>query len=344
MTGRLTVLPVLIALIGQCVCAGEQCVVPHFETLQGHLRYEFPPEIEKNGLVFALKKIPINREDVRNRILAEINYLLLDRRSRVLLWLSRSDELSGVIGPILRKYKVPKEFIFLAAIESSYDSRALSSAGAFGYWQFIKATACNGPSGCNVYDWKMAVTKWKDERADLVTSTHSAARYLAWMNRVMKVKLKDGNERQGLGNWLLAAACYNAGPRRVTDRLNSFGVSSYWDVPLPEETEKYVPRWIAVGVISKYRQFYGVDPPRRPAVSFETVQGIKLKKDLTFAAMARLLNTNPRAVWTLNTQVPPEKAVFPARSGRSPIKHSINIPPGSRTKFISQLKANGYIQ
>ncbi|MEJ2716427.1 MAG: lytic transglycosylase domain-containing protein [Deltaproteobacteria bacterium] len=343
----------LLALTGVCalvlLCADGSsakmvCAAPHFGPFSNGFRYEFPPELRAKGLVFAGEKIPIQRADVRDRILKEINYLLMDRRSRVLLWLARSDALKSVILPVLRKYQLPHEFLYLAAIESSYDSRALSSAGAFGYWQFMKATATRGPSDCEQYDWQMSITKWKDERADLVGSSHSAARYLAWMNRVLTVRLPGKKEREGFGNWLLAAAAYNAGPGRVMERLGSYGADSYWDVPLPPETEAYVPRWIAIGIISRHRAFFGVDISRRRRVMFDTVRRIRLRKDLTFAEMARLLNTTPRAIWALNTQIPPEKAVFPARSKRRVLRHDINIPLGTRKKFLAQLKAHGYVK
>ena len=337
---------VLLVLVGglQDARAVNVCTAPHFETIPDGTRYGFPPTIEKKGLVYARKRIPISRRDVRSRILKELNYLLMDRRSRVVLWLSRVDHLRSVTLPILHKYHLPSEFIYLAAIESSYNSRALSSAGAFGYWQFIKSTACRGPANCEKYDWRMEMTRWKDERADLVHSTHSAARYLAWINRVMKVKLKGQPEREGLRNWLLAAASYNAGPARVMERLNSFGARSYWDVPLPIETERYVPRWIALGIISRNREFYGVKIPKRKSVTYDTVRQIRLRKDLTIDAIARLLGTTPREIWALNTKIRPEKGVFPAHSGKGKLTHRINIPRGTRKKFLAQLKAHGYLK
>lgn len=318
------------------------CVAPHLQTLQNGLRYGLPTHIQQNGLKYASMDVPISRKDVRERILKEINYLLLDRRSRVLLWLARADSLKSLVAPILKKYEVPPEFIYLAAIESSYDGRALSSAGAYGYWQFIKSTAKCGPTGCEQYDWKMNMTNWKDDRANLVSSTHSAARYLAWMNRVKKVSLDGKPEREGFNDWLLSAAAYNAGPARVTQRLNGFSAHSYWDVPLPAETERYVPRWIALGIISKNREFYGVQVQPRTTVAFDTVEKVKLSKDLTIAAMAKLLGTTPRAVWSLNAQIPPDKGVFPARSGRTAIHHTIHVPKGTSKKFLAQLAAHGY--
>ena len=315
---------------------------PHFEAMKDGFRYGFPPQVVQNGLVFAGSVVPIQRRDVRNRLLKEINYLLQDRRSRVVAWLNGADSLTGVMAPILRRYDVPGEFIYLAAIESSYNSRALSGAGAYGYWQFIRNTAGNPPRGCDKYNWKMIMCDWKDERADLVRSTHAAARYLAWLNRVKKVTLNGKPDQEGFNDWLLAAASYNAGPSRVVERLNGFGATSYWDVPLPIETERYVPRWIAISLIGKYRNFYGVQIPRRRGVAFETLDKVRLKKDLSFAAMARLLDTTPRVVWSLNSQIPPEKGVFPARSGARAIEHRINVPRGTREKFRAQLVAHGY--
>jgi membrane-bound lytic murein transglycosylase D len=324
------------------VSCSSSCPGAHFATLSDGFRYGLPPQIDKGNLVIAKTTVPIHRKDVRDRIIKEINYLLQDRRSRVLVWLARADSYRPIIEKILKKYDLPVEYLYLAAIESSYNSRALSSAGAYGYWQFIKSTAVCGPSGCPQYDWKMNISDWKDERADLVNSTHSAARYLAWLNRVKKVNLNGRPERDGFNDWLLTTAAYNAGPTRIVERLNSFGASSYWDVPLPVETEKYVPRWIALWLISKNRDFYDVKIPARGTVTFDTIEKVRLQKDLSFAAIATLLDTTPRAIWSLNTEISPEKGVFPAKSGRRALDHRINIPRGTRAKLLAQLAAHGY--
>jgi membrane-bound lytic murein transglycosylase D len=329
-------------LAAQVSAASAIGVGPDTGVLGEGVSYGFPPKIESHGLTFASRQIPISRRDVRTRILQEINYLLLDRRSRLLVWLSRADALKPVIVPILTRYRVPPVFLYLAAIESNYDPRALSSAGAFGYWQFIKSTALRGPSDAAEYDWKMRITGWKDERADLTQSTHSAARYLAWMHRVKKIELSNQEPRSGLQDWLLTAAAYNAGPARVIQRLNLFGASSYWDVPLPSETERYVPRLIAVWIISNHRKFYDIHVPSCHSVAFDTLSNVRLVKDLSFAVMAKLLGTTPRQVFMLNSQIPAQKAVFPAQSGRSVIQHTIHVPRGKAREFRARLAAHGY--
>ncbi len=50
-----------------------------------------------------------------------------------------------------------------------------------------------------------------------------------------------------------------------------------------------MPRWIALSLISKYRNFYGVQVARQNPLSFDTVDKVRLKKDLSFAEMARLI-------------------------------------------------------
>lgn len=349
LSGRVIVMAVTATIVGlgalpEVCWASPAHIAPHFSSLGTGFRYGFPHQIEEGGLRFADQTIPISRRDVRERILEEINYLLLDRRSRVLLWLSRADYFKPVVSPVLRKYKVPPELLLLAAIESSFDPRALSSAGAYGYWQFIKATALCGPSGCDEYDWKMKITPWKDERADLVRSSHSAARYLAWLYRVRKVNIDHEKPRDGFRDWLLTTASYNAGPARVIQRMNLFGASSYWDVALPIETEKYVPRLIALWIISTNRKFYDVQVHSQRTISFDTLTGVRLAKDLPFATIAKLLGTTPRSVWELNAQISPYKAVFPARSGKAAISHTIRVPKGEGEKFRTQLKARGYVR
>ena len=65
----------VLLILGPLVDVGltsSTCPPPHFDTISDGFRYGFPPQIEKAGLVFASKPIPIHRRDVRNRILKEL--------------------------------------------------------------------------------------------------------------------------------------------------------------------------------------------------------------------------------------------------------------------------------
>ncbi len=335
---------IALLLFPSGVWAEQNCLPPHFGSLRDGFRYGFPPEVRKTGLYFASERIPIHRPSVRERILKQLNYLLLDRRSKVRLWLYRAHRYSPVILSVFKRYNLPSEYIYLAAIESSYNSRALSSAGAYGYWQFMKGTAKKGPAGAKEYDWSMRMESWRDERADLIMSTHSAARYLAYMNRVRTVRIEGEREREGFRDWMLTTASYNAGPARVIQRMSQYGAKSYWDTPLPQETEKYVPRWIALGLISKYRDYYGLNLGLPKKMSYDRIHKLKLRKDLTLVKMAEMLGTTPREIWSLNTQTFWDKAKFESGSRRRPLEHTIQVPRGAKNKLLKALKKEGYIK
>ena len=74
----------------------------------------------------------------------------------------------------------------------------------------------------------------RDERSELLPSTRAAARYLADLHR-------------SYGDWLLALAAYNAGPKRLEDALARADSPDFWRLQrwLPEETQRYVPAVLA---------------------------------------------------------------------------------------------------
>ncbi|MFH0822309.1 MAG: hypothetical protein V2B18_06120, partial [Pseudomonadota bacterium] len=57
---------------------------------------------------------------------------------------------------------------------------------------------------------------------------------------------------------------------------------------------------------------------------------------------ARLINSTPRDIWLLNSRIFPETLVFPAKHRRKEISHTINVPKGTKAKFVAQLRSQGY--
>ncbi|HEX4645811.1 MAG TPA: lytic transglycosylase domain-containing protein [Verrucomicrobiae bacterium] len=116
---------------------------------------------------------------------------------------------------------VPPELVWLAEVESSFDSRARSPAGAAGMFQLMPETA--RAQNLSLWPW--------DERYQPQKSARAAARYLRYLH-------------DHFGGWPLALAAYNAGESRV-DRLlkrhnaHSFDAIARW---LPAETQMYVPK------------------------------------------------------------------------------------------------------
>ena len=152
----------------------------------------------------------------------------------------------------LREAGLPEDLIWLAAIESGFDPRAVSPTGASGLWQFMPETA-------QLYDLEQSV--WTDERRNIAQSTKAAITHL-----------RDLYER--FGRWDLALAAYNAGYSRVVSAMSKVekqrGPTGIGDKPLefsdlcaaralPEETANYVPQIMAFALAAANRSRFGLD-------------------------------------------------------------------------------------
>lgn len=168
-----------------------------------------------------------------------INYFQGSGRDDFKRWLERSTRYLPKITPMLEKQGLPRDLVYLAMIESGFSSRAVSSASAVGYWQFIAATA-------NRYG--LQTSWWLDERRDIVKSTLAAANYLNDLHKMFK-------------SWYLAAAAYNMGEGRVKRLIKKYKTRNYWVLSrkrdFPQETENYIPKLIAAMLIAKAPELYG---------------------------------------------------------------------------------------
>lgn len=140
-----------------------------------------------------------------------------------------------VIVPILKEHNIPEDFKYLCMAESALNPNAQSPARAAGLWQFITSAAKG---------YGLETGDNTDMRYHIEESTKAACRYLR-------------NSYNKLGSWTLAAASYNAGLAGVTRRMEKQGVSNYWDLYLPEETMRYVPRIISLKLVSSSPEAYG---------------------------------------------------------------------------------------
>jgi membrane-bound lytic murein transglycosylase D len=117
---------------------------------------------------------------------------------------------------------VPTELVWIAEVESSFDPRVRSPAGAAGLFQLMPATAKR-------YGLR---TGWPlDQRLTVQPSAQAAAHYLRDLHR----RFKD---------WRLALAAYNAGEGTVENLLASRKARTYDEIAgrLPIETQMYVPK------------------------------------------------------------------------------------------------------
>ena len=221
------------------------------------------------GINFAGEIVPLEKPDIKERLDRE---LLVNTywQSNGLLMLKRANKYFPIIEPILAEPGIPDDFKYLAVIESGLQN-VRSGAGASGFWQIMKTTGREN---------KLEVNDNVDERYHLEKATKVACKYLQ--------KAKDR-----LGSWTLAAAAYNAGNYGVSKRLKTQRVNSYYDALLPDETERYVFRIVAVKEIMTNADKYGFVFDDTDLYNLEPTTTVEVDTVITnIAAFAQEFGTN----------------------------------------------------
>jgi membrane-bound lytic murein transglycosylase D len=301
------------------------------------LRSGLPPGMKEKGIVFCGEKVPIERDDVLRRVRYQLEYLLTDLRQTTKLWLQRRDRYGQAVAGILKTEGIPVEFSLLPALESGYSASATSPSQARGWWQFVRATAVKSLAQDPNLDWTLRVNESKDERCDLILSTRAAARYLTWM----RSRLSDSS---GPVSWLTVAAAYNAGLNELQYRTAVYKTNSYWDAKLPLETENYVPRWIALWIIDAHRDYYGMESAFITALEFDTLQEIRLSRDLPLSVVAVASNAPLRFIRELNGGVQKGETAFRASLQKDGTAHTIHVPKGCKESVLKTLRERAFLE
>ena len=246
------------------------------------------------------------------RVLQEIYYMTNSARSFMSGSLNRKTAYDSLIFAQLDAAKMPRDLIYLALVESGFKLKAYSRAKASGMWQFIPETGKR---------YGLEVDYWVDMRRNPELATMAALKYL---NRL----------HDEFGDWLLAMAAYNCGEGRVRRLLREMQEDStrdtsvsvtYWDLELPKETMRYVPRILAAMVIGHYPEQYEMTVEQTYRPDFDTVT---VFDSFPLEEVAKLLKVSEDTLRTLNMELvkwctPPNKESYLLR-----------LPVGTRTAFV----------
>mgnify|MGYP006420033647 FL=1 len=220
-------------------------------------------------LTFAGEKVPTELYDIKERMDRE---LLVNTywQSNGLLLIKRAHKYFPIIEPMLKKYGIPDDFKYLAVAESGLENNS-SSAGAAGFWHFLKSSA---------KEYGLEVNQNVDERYNLEKATKVAADYL-----------KKSKKR--FGTWTLAAAAYNAGNTRIARNLKKQQVTDYYDLLLNSETSRYVLRIVALKEVLSYPKKYGFEFEKEDLYTSPATRTVKVDTVITnIASFAKGFNTN----------------------------------------------------
>ena len=229
-------------------------------------------------------------------------------KKRFGIYLSRSARYTRMMKSILREEGIPEDMVYLAMIESGFNTHAYSPARAAGPWQFMKPTGKR---------FGMKVNRWVDERRDPVKSTRAAGRYLTYLHNMFD-------------SWSLAMAAYNAGEGRIRGALRKSHSSDYWSLMgtryIKPETKNYVPKFIAARLIAEAPEKYGfTDIDYHDDFVFDEVE---LKKQMKLSDAAAFAGTTIKAIKELNPEL--------RRDRTPPVKsYRLRVPRGAKDLFVS---------
>lgn len=266
-----------------------------------------PPPEEAPRAKAALYDVPVVRNALVNRWIA---YFTGPGRASFSRWLNRSGRYVKLFREVLKERRLPQDLAYLPLIESGFNSRARSRAGAVGQWQFMPGTARIMGLKINFY---------VDERRNPIKSARAAAAYLSKLH-------------EEFGDWHLALAGYNAGEHRIMRAMRRTGRKDYWSLArtrrLPNETRQYVAKYLAGMIIAKNPEAFGFsdvryDPPWNYK-SFPLPHGVSLR------AVSRAAGVPLRALRRINAEL--RTSVTPPRKG-----YRIFLPNGGTEGVAAKL-------
>jgi peptidoglycan lytic transglycosylase D len=277
---------------------------------------EATPAVDANVKAKAEAEIKSTRSDLplvmTDQVAGFINFYSKRGRGTLERALVRSGKYEDMIRRVLKEEGVPQDLIYLAQAESGFHPLAVSRAGARGMWQFM---------GSRAKGYGLERSWWVDDRQDPEKATRAAARHL-----------KDLYAQ--FGDWYLAMAAYNSGPGTVQKAVKRTGYADFWELyrrnVLPKETRNYVPIILAVTIMAKNPEQYGLeDVDREKPLAYDTIRidypiDLRLVAECVDASAADLQELNP----SLLRMTTPKDREFDLR-----------LPAGSKDKFTTAVAA-----
>jgi len=243
----------------------------------GRLQYKwYAPELPK-AMSFASEAVPLDRWEVRERLDRDVlvNYYT---HGSLLYILKLSTRYFPLIEQRLAANGIPDDFKYLCVAESSLQ-HLTSSAGAQSFWQFLGATATQ---------YGLQVDSEVDERYNVEKATDAACKYF------LAAYAK-------FGSWTAAAASYNCGMGGYNSQATFQQSTNYYDLLLPEETNRYIFRILALKHLISNATKYGYIIQGQDAYKPLKSRGVTVSATIPdLAAYARENGTSYKMVKILN--------------------------------------------
>ena len=242
------------------------------------LRRADPWETVRNGLVLAgiqHERLAAHLENLRQRP-ATVDFLM-----------TRAEPyLQYLLGEIKRQ-GLPTDLILVPMVESAFQTTALSNKQAAGLWQFIPATG---------QQYGLQFSETYDGRYDTHSATQAALKYLKRLNSLFN------------GDWLLAFAAYNAGEgavqRAIQANRMAGGGGGFWELSLPQETQNYVVKILALSKVVADPEGMGFKPHK--TISRNTLARVEAEPKIRIADLIVSAGIAPDDFYKLNPAFKPD--------------------------------------
>lgn len=213
---------------------------------------------------------------------------------------------------IFEERGLPKELTAIPFVESAFNLRAYSGAGAAGIWQFISATGKR----------YLRIDDFVDERYDPILAAYAAATHLA-------------NEYKFLGSWPLTINAYNTGPGRMLQAKKNLGttdiatiIKKFKGSGYGFDSRNYYPEVLAaLHVIQNKEEFFG-ELKTHPIEKYEY---LAMPSPMNVKELSRLAGISRNTIAEMNIGLKPE-----VLSGirKLPKGYLIKIPPDAKQDML----------
>lgn len=252
--------------------------------------------------------VPVDNPQVVERFEKEM-LLSLGDHSQVILWLKRTTRYFPYIEQELAENSLPDDIKYLAIAESALRMHAGSRKGAMGVWQLIPQTARK---------YGLVVDRNFDERRNLYLSTPAALAYL-----------KDLYDR--FGSWSLSLAAYNMGEDGLEGEILEQGITDYYRLYLPLETQRFIFRILAIKRIIEAPKKHGFFFSPSDYYALETFSSVQINgfTEIPLRLIADAAGTDFKTIKDFNPEL---RGHYLAAGTRM-----VNIPVDAKGGFQARL-------
>jgi membrane-bound lytic murein transglycosylase D len=271
------------------------------------LRDEFP------SYSYILTEFNVNENFIDNQEFKEfVHRHKYEYRKRFIKAVKQGELIIPMMKQIIYERDISPIFLYIAMVESEFDTNARSRTGAGGLWQIVVNTG---------KELKLTINNDIDERYDPIRSTNAAIKYLYKINNNLK-------------SWYLTTMAYNCGNGCVNKAIKRAGtrdigiLTSTNNSYIRAETKKYIKKVLLMAMIGENYLFKENDRVGEMIYTMnrDSIVPVSVRSGEKLSDISSLLNMNPYYLNKINPHL---------KQGHAPYNYDykINIPASKVEDF-----------